>query len=97
MRRSVLIISAMSCLLAPIAAFAQPSGGTGNNHIASASASGPTIEDKIDVARQEIEKARDDKAISNHKADSEERKLRSVERQLEHLSRKVSQIRHSAP
>ncbi len=96
MRRTVFIISAIGCLLSPIAASAQLSGGPGNIGGA-AGAGAPTIEDNIDVARKEIEKAREDKAISERKANSAERKLKAIEHKLEHLSKEVSEIRRSLP
>jgi hypothetical protein len=97
MRRAVFIMAAIGCLVSPIAVLAQPSGGTGNHEGPASAAGAPTIEDNIDVARQEIEKAREGKAISAHKADSAERKLKLIEHKLEHLFKEVSEIRHSLP
>jgi hypothetical protein len=94
MRRAVFIILAVGCLFSPIAAAAQPIGGTGNFGGA-VGAGAPTVEDNIDVAQKEIEQARSDKTISAHRADRAEHKLKVIQHKLERLSREVSDIRHS--
>ena len=97
MRRTVFVMAAIGCLLSPVAVLAQPSGGTGNDKGGAAGAGAPTIEDNIDVARHEIDEARESKKISEHKAYSAERKLKSIEHKLGHLSKEVAEIRHSLP
>jgi len=94
MRRTSLIILAMGCLVSPIAAVAQQSGGTGNL-MGVASAGAPTIEDNIDFVRKEIEKARTEKTIRPQRAESAEHRLRVIERKLAHLNRQVMEVRHS--
>jgi hypothetical protein len=93
MRRTVFIMLAASFLLSPAVALAQQSGGTGNGSVAKSGA--PTIEDDIDYVYRAIDKAKEDKAISEHKAHSDERKLKAIEHKLAHLSKEVSQIRLS--
>ncbi len=97
MGRTSFVILAMGCLLVPIAAEAQQSGGTGNRGEASlsASAGAPTIEDNIEVARRDIEKARAEKTISPQKADRAEHRLMVIAHKLRHLTKEVSDVRDS--